>query len=584
MKFNAKKLIGALSIIATLGFLTSCNSFCNIQDQAAYRYGYDPVNTAFFDTRDDALAYVNAVIPEGYEKVGFDYMVKDEAGNLVSFISEDTFKDTKLYYILPGSIKTLSLEPNKDGIKEEYELVLSKNYYVASIESTAKTNNIFRPYNNFYCDLDYYTINNMLDAAKKAEDKNYKDVNLSDLTFESLYGYTFNDYLNYCKNTKDSELVNKILNGYDNHIGKKNSLLMKYGYTKFEADENGNYFANIEKWNSEIANEKGPNYAMNSDFLNTYKNTLNNQLQNLKTCISITDDELFGHVSNDPINEKVLITNKAVGGFWKGWGNAFSEHGFLEGLLVYPISYGVEALSHHLGMNGWGQIFAVLIVTIVIRAFFMLISLPSTISQQKMTFIQPEVAKLQQKYPNANTNQYEKQMLAQAQMALYKKHNVHPFGSLLILVVQFPLFICVWNAMTGSASLASGSVLGLYLSDTIWSVLKDFSNWPHNGWWTALVLILLMSGAQIVSMLLPNWINKAREKKEVRKTVVSKSQQDSQKQTKILSYVMTGMIIIMGFTLPSAMGVYWFAGALFSIAQTFISQAIIHKKAKGGKK
>ena len=36
----------------------------------------------------------------------------------------------------------------------------------------------------------------------------------------------------------------------------------------------------------------------------------------------------------------------------------------------------------------------------------------------------------------------------------------------------------------------------------------------------------------------------------------------------------------MGFTLPSAMGVYWFAGALFQIIQTFITQAIMNKTMK----
>ena len=216
-------------------------------------------------------------------------------------------------------------------------------------------------------------------------------------------------------------------------------------------------------------------------------------------------------------------------------------------------------------------------MTIIIRFIFMLITLPSTISQQKMTYLQPEIAKLQQKYPNSNTNQYEKQRMAQAQMALYKKHKVHPFMSILVMVIQFPLFISVWNAMTGAASLSRDSVLGLYLSDTIWGTLTNASGWPAlPGWWTALVLILLMSASQIIAMMLPQWINKKRTK-NMPKLGVNQAQNDSQKQMKMVSWVMTGMVIIMGFTLPSAMGVYWFAGAIFSIAQTLITQAIMKK-------
>ena len=40
-----------------------------------------------------------------------------------------------------------------------------------------------------------------------------------------------------------------------------------------------------------------------------------------------------------------------------------------------------------------------------------------------MQKLQPQIAKLQEKYPNSNTNQYEKQRLAQEQMALYKKNK-----------------------------------------------------------------------------------------------------------------------------------------------------------------
>ena len=51
-----------------------------------------------------------------------------------------------------------------------------------------------------------------------------------------------------------------------------------------------------------------------------------------------------------------------------------------------------------------------------------------------------------------------------------------------------------------------------------------------------------------------------------------------------------GGILLHGFTLPAAMGVYWFAGALIMIAQTLIMDAIMkhkekkQKEAKKGKK
>ena len=71
-----------------------------------------------------------------------------------------------------------------------------------------------------------------------------------------------------------------------------------------------------------------------------------------------------------------------------------------------------------------------------------LVTLKSTISQQKMQALQPELSKIQQKFPNSNTNQYEKQALANAQMALYKKNGVNPLSSILVMFVQFPNLYC----------------------------------------------------------------------------------------------------------------------------------------------
>ena len=583
MKNKNKKIVGAFAIAFTLGLLTACNSFCNDQDSSSYRYGYDSINTSFFDEKNDALEYANSFVTEGYEKItessDFAKKVIDENGNETYFISETkSFDGEGMYYIHPCTISVPSTEKDDNGSPKSYlTLTFSKNSFIKSLETTAISSYINLPYGSFYTDIDEKTISLALEKAKAAGDANYKNADVGSLNFKTLYGYSFEQYKNYISDKTNKTLLKTMLEGGSDNIGRNNSLLVKYGYSKYyNEDDTSKPYALLEKWNDQLISEKGTQYGMNSDFLALYEKTLTQKVSSLKTCISI-DEGLYGHISTDPLNETVYVTNKAEGGFFANWGKAFKEHGFLEGLLVYPIGYGVENLAHSFGLNGWGQIGAVLIMTIIIRFIFMLITLPSTISQQKMTYLQPEIAKLQQKYPNSNTNQYEKQRMAQAQMALYKKHKVHPFMSILVMVIQFPLFISVWNAMTGAASLSRDSVLGLYLSDTIWGTLTNASGWPAlPGWWTALVLILLMSASQIIAMMLPQWINKKRTK-NMPKLGVNQAQNDSQKQMKMVSWVMTGMVIIMGFTLPSAMGVYWFAGAIFSIAQTLITQAIMKK-------
>ena len=153
------------------------------------------------------------------------------------------------------------------------------------------------------------------------------------------------------------------------------------------------------------------------------------------------------------------------------------------------------------------------------------------------------------------------------------------------MVIQFPVFICVWGALSGSAALSSGEVLNLKLSLTIREVIFDASNWwiPANGGLpsavTALFLFLLMAGAQAVSMLLPQWMQKARAKK-VAKTGKNPAADSQNNKMKWFTYIMLAMIIFMGFSLVSAMGVYWFVGALISIGQTLIMQSIAAKRKK----
>ena len=83
----------------------------------------------------------------------------------------------------------------------------------------------------------------------------------------------------------------------------------------------------------------------------------------------------------------------------------------------------------------------------------------------------------------------------------------------------------------------------------------------------------------IGSMLLPQFLQKAK-RKNIAKLGKNPAQNQQQNNMKMFTYIMMAMIIFMGFTLPSAMGVYWFFGALFSIAQTLIVEAVTQSRAK----
>ena len=584
-KKSLKKVFGGTVVLGAVLLLTSCNSFCSNLDTSNYMFGYNGMNTTYFESYEQGEQYIldtfKAQANVDVEKVTLESLVLEmnpnDTNDDVSYVNGDTKRTDLFFYKVNENLyalknvtiyaKGISTVENTNGVSYTFGL----NDFTKNVLNTAASYNMITPTSSYWEELDNKVLDTMIAEAKNTGVDSLASVSKENLTYEILYGYTPEQLQEYKKDTSNETLLNEMLEGGENNIGRNNALLARTGFVKYYNEANpSDKFENLRVWNNEIITQEGFIFddGLSSNFLNLMSSTLSTQVANLRTCITV-DDGFYGHVSNDPLNDTVLIEGKGED-FYEGWGRAFSEHGFLEGLLVYPIGTMVENFAHIFGMNGYGQIFAVLLATFIIRILFMLVTLPSTLSQQKMTFLQPELAKLQQKYPNANTNDYEKQKLAAAQMALYKKYKVHPFASLLIIFIQFPVFICVWNALQGSASLSRDAVLGLRLSDTIWNVLSNFTNWPSNpGWWTALVLIILMSAAQIISMLVPNWLNK-KKMKNVTKLNNSSSMNQQNKTLKYTQWIMTIFIVIMGFTLPSAMGVYWFAGAIISIIQSIV--------------
>ncbi len=263
----------------------------------------------------------------------------------------------------------------------------------------------------------------------------------------------------------------------------------------------------------------------------------------------------------------------------KTWGQAFSEYGPIEGLLVYPIGYLLHTFSTAFGVQGGGQILAILLVTLIVRFIIVAMSFQSTLSQSRMSSLQPQLAMIQAKYPNAQTNDYEKQKLAQEQMALYKKNKIHPFRQILVLIVQFPLFIAVWGAMQGSAILTQGSVFGLSLSTvTSTAIMAWNEETPF-----AIILFLMMAIAQFFATKIPLWIQAYRKDHAVgAKTVKVQEDKSQQSMMKWMPLIMMVMIIFMGLTLPAAMGIYWFFGALISIIQTVLTE--IYQSTRKNKK
>ena len=579
-----KKTLGLIALGLGVVLLSSCTAnFCSPADQSAMAYPYEQGATVYVSKAEyETLKSDEATkkIIEAEEALSVEaaaYGLPAIAGPAFgsSAVNDNVYK----YIPYEGTGDSLTLTANKVA------------GFLGDFLSNAKTAGYSVPGIYYYALLDDY----VLKAATLEYFKN---------TGTTTYVYNVptkveDDPFNATFTTEYASQLSSILAGSEEsaqgssfvavnpykesdpkekptEIPMANSILRARGTVKFTG-ANSQFLGNMAGWNELIRSQANKGFARLTtydvpgiDYEAYYGTQITAKISTYRSCIATRDGE-FGHYGTFA-DWRVSITQK-------DWGYAWSK-GFFEGLLVYPVTWLLDTLAYSFDANltGMGQIWALVIVTLIVRGILLAVSFRSTMDNQKMQALQPEITKLQQKYPNAQTNQAEKQRLSQETMMLYRRHGIKPFRQMLIMIVQFPVFICVWAGLQGSAALSTGEILGMRLSDNINTILFNVNGWYMNdhGWWTALVLFLLMAATQVFAMLLPRIIAKKRAK-GVAKTV--KAQENN--TMKWVSYGLIIFTIIMGFFLPSAMGVYWLIGGLISVAQTLITQSIMAKSKKG---
>ena len=257
------------------------------------------------------------------------------------------------------------------------------------------------------------------------------------------------------------------------------------------------------------------------------------------------------------------------------WGQAFKEYGFLEGLFVYPLAWIVHAIVEALGDTGWIQILAIFVVTILVRLITIISTLVQNKSTTKQQKIQPLLNELAKKYPNSEVDKEQRNAMAMEQAQLMKKYKIHPFLPILFMIIQFPLFICIWSALQGSAALAAGNFYGLPLTTR---VSECFTTKGLEGKWVGIVIFILMSVANALSSMTGLWFNTWKSKNFNNTGIQKKDENgnvvDPNKTMKIMNIVMMVFVIFMGWSLPVGMGIYWLIGALMSIVQTLLMEAL----------
>jgi YidC/Oxa1 family membrane protein insertase len=135
-------------------------------------------------------------------------------------------------------------------------------------------------------------------------------------------------------------------------------------------------------------------------------------------------------------------------------------------LILNPM---INSLIWLYGLLGRNYLLAILIFTGVTR----LILWPLTMQQQKsssaMQQLQPKLKELQAKYKD------DQETLSRKTMEIYREHNINPVMGCLPMLIQFPILIGLYQAL--SASLASSPLALITLSQHIYHPVPEWLRW-----------------------------------------------------------------------------------------------------------
>jgi YidC/Oxa1 family membrane protein insertase len=105
-----------------------------------------------------------------------------------------------------------------------------------------------------------------------------------------------------------------------------------------------------------------------------------------------------------------------------------------------------------LGEQFW---LAIIVFTVIIRGLMTPLMLPQQRSAKKMQEIQPQLKEIQKKYKD------DKERQSQEQMKLYKEAGVNPMGGCLPMLVQFPIWIGLYQSIIQALGYQPLQLLGL---------------------------------------------------------------------------------------------------------------------------
>ena len=202
--------------------------------------------------------------------------------------------------------------------------------------------------------------------------------------------------------------------------------------------------------------------------------------------------------------------------------------GFWQSNVVYYFTLALDTFAEWFG-GEYGL--AVLVMVLLVRTLILPLTLKQVRSSKAMQAIQPEIAKIREKYKD---NPEKAQMET---MKLFQEHKVNPMAGCLPLIVQMPIFIALYQSIYFNGSLREHEFLWLQLGE------------PDK-----LFILPLLAAATTYLQT---------------KMMMKMNPSPQMGMMQFMLFVYPVLIFVMSFQFPSALPLYWFFSNLYTIVQNY---------------
>jgi len=207
------------------------------------------------------------------------------------------------------------------------------------------------------------------------------------------------------------------------------------------------------------------------------------------------------------------------------------------GFVSIPFLYVLHFFHGFTGSYG----IDIILLTVLIKLLMAPLTHKSFVSMKQMQKLQPQMERLKEKYKD------DKEKLNKEIMELYRRNGVNPLGGCLPMVLQFPVFIGLYNALSTPIELRHARFLWIKdLSRPDWESLP----FTLGSWHLGIPVLTIFMGA---SMFIQQWMTPSAGDPNQRKMML------------MMPLIFTFMFV----SFPAGLTVYWLVNNILTIGQQY---------------